>query len=157
MMIMMKQKGISLLEGLIALAVFSIGILGLGAFQLNSMKNSEQAGYRTIASYLSEEMIGYMMTDTNNPTQYVITNGTCTTQANKRCTNWVSKVKKELPGVAALSMPTLTYYAADSGSRVAGDVEITIKWKKTNESDANIFSTVSNINTTAALPTPIPE
>jgi len=155
---MKKQTGISLLEGLIALAIFSVGILGLAAFQLKAMKNSEQAGYRTIASYLSEEMIGYMMTDTNNPTQFAVVNGACTTPSNARCASWISKVNKELPGVANLSSPTVTYYDADNAAqgRIAGDVEIVIKWKKANEGDENIFSSVSNIKPVSALPTPIP-
>lgn len=152
---MNRQLGISLLEGLIALAIFSIGILGLAAFQLKAMKNNEQATNRTIASYLSEEILGHMITDTQNPTQFNVVNGECQTEENKRCSNWIAKVKKELPIIA--NSPSVRYYDTASGGRISGDVEIRISWKKNNDPDEQTFSTISNIKPTAALPTPIPE
>ena len=50
------RKGFTLLEVLITLAVFSIGLLGLAGLQIKSLKLAHDSFSRTIAAILSEEM-----------------------------------------------------------------------------------------------------
>ena len=57
------QRGILLLEALIAILLVSFGILGLVALWANSLKNASEAKYRTDASFLANEMIGQMWMD----------------------------------------------------------------------------------------------
>ncbi len=51
-----KQKGVSLLEVLISVLVLSVGLLGLGGLQLYSLKGSNDAHFRTIASLLASDL-----------------------------------------------------------------------------------------------------
>ena len=57
------QRGILLLEALIAILLISFGILGLIALWANSLKDVSEAKYRSDASFLANEMIGQMWLD----------------------------------------------------------------------------------------------
>lgn len=51
-----KQKGVSLLEVLISVLVLSVGLLGLGGLQLYALKGSNDAHFRTVASFLAADL-----------------------------------------------------------------------------------------------------
>ena len=61
-----KQQGSVLLEGLIAILIFSMGILALVGLQAAAIKNSSDAKYRADASYLANQIIGQMWADRAN-------------------------------------------------------------------------------------------
>jgi prepilin-type N-terminal cleavage/methylation domain-containing protein len=52
-----KNKGFSLIEVLIAMAIFSIGILAVGSMQLASTKNNTTGNITTQASMLARQKI----------------------------------------------------------------------------------------------------
>ncbi|MGH8351985.1 MAG: type IV pilus modification protein PilV [Pseudomonas sp.] len=54
------QQGVSLVEVLISVLLFSIGLLGLAAMQLNSMKANQTASVRSHATFLAYEMADRM-------------------------------------------------------------------------------------------------
>lgn len=54
------QSGVLLLEVLIALLIFALGVLGLVGLQANAVKQSGQAKYRADATLLANELIGQM-------------------------------------------------------------------------------------------------
>ena len=54
------QSGIMLLEALIAILIFSLGILALIALQATSIKLTSDAKYRTDATLLANRLIGQM-------------------------------------------------------------------------------------------------
>jgi type IV pilus assembly protein PilV len=60
------QRGILLLEALIAILLISFGILGLIALWANSLKDVSEAKYRSDASFLANEMIGQLWLDRAN-------------------------------------------------------------------------------------------
>jgi len=55
-----KQYGVSLIEVLISVVVFAIGVLGLGGLQIASLKGSSNAHYRTTASVLAMDLADRM-------------------------------------------------------------------------------------------------
>lgn len=55
-----KQHGSVILEALIAILIFSIGILALVGMQATSISNVADAKYRTDAGFLADQMIGNM-------------------------------------------------------------------------------------------------
>ena len=50
------QTGFSLMEILISLLILSIGMLGLGGLQLSSLKTTNNAHYRTVASMAATDL-----------------------------------------------------------------------------------------------------
>ncbi len=52
-----QQSGVMLIEALVAILLFSIGILGLVALQAISTQNSVNSGERNIASSLANDMV----------------------------------------------------------------------------------------------------
>ena len=54
------ERGASLIEGMVAILIFSIGILGLMALYSASIKNTTDAQYRSEASYLVNSVIAKM-------------------------------------------------------------------------------------------------
>jgi type IV pilus assembly protein PilV len=56
----LANGGFMLLEVLIALLIFALGVLGLVGLQANAVKQSGQAKYRTDATLLANELIGTM-------------------------------------------------------------------------------------------------
>jgi type IV pilus assembly protein PilV len=57
------QQGVVLLEALIALLIFSFGILGIVGLQSAMIKGAGQAKYRTDASYIAQRRISMMWAD----------------------------------------------------------------------------------------------
>jgi len=58
---MPKQRGAVLLEALIAIVIFSFGILAIAGLQGAMMKNTADATYRAEASYIVQQRMGQML------------------------------------------------------------------------------------------------
>ena len=68
------QQGSVLLEALIAVLIFSLGILALVGLQANMLKNTGTSKFRTDASYIAQKRIGDMWADPGNLGSYIETN-----------------------------------------------------------------------------------
>ena len=58
-----SQRGVVLLESLIAILIFSIGILGAVGLQATVIKNTSEAQYRAVASSYVQQRIGVIAVD----------------------------------------------------------------------------------------------
>ena len=58
-----KQRGIMLIEGLIAILIFSLGILAMVGMQARAISQTSQAKYRTDAAFLANKIIAQMWAD----------------------------------------------------------------------------------------------
>ena len=56
-----QQSGVMLLEALIAILIFSLGILGIVGMQSSAVAAARDAKYRTDAGLLANELIGAML------------------------------------------------------------------------------------------------
>lgn len=65
-----SQKGVVLLEALIAILIFSIGILAIVGLQAAMIKNTSENKYRSDASFIAQERIGRMWADPGNIANY---------------------------------------------------------------------------------------
>jgi type IV pilus assembly protein PilV len=61
------QSGVLLLEVLIALLIFALGVLGLVGLQATAIKQSSQTKFRADATLLANELIGQMWVSTRTP------------------------------------------------------------------------------------------
>jgi type IV pilus assembly protein PilV len=97
-----QQAGVMLIEALIGILIFSIGILALLGMQGTAVKNTTDAKYRSEAAFLATQIAGQMWVDdkdklarynTADPTPYAPRD------------SWVNNVSALLPGVATGDAP----------------------------------------------------
>jgi type IV pilus assembly protein PilV len=69
-----SQKGAVLLEALIAILIFSMGILAIAGLQAAMVKNTSDAKYRSDAAFIAQQALGRMWADPNNLPNYVEAN-----------------------------------------------------------------------------------
>jgi type IV pilus assembly protein PilV len=131
------QSGVALLEALVGILIFSIGILALMGLQAQSIRNTVEAKYRNEAAYLANQVIGHMwVDDRNNLISYDTGAG-----ANPKMVAWRTQVANTLPRVVdgGANSPTIV---------VAGNqVTVTLFWQLPgSDSVLRQFSVVAQIN-----------
>ena len=114
-----SQRGVMLIEALVAIIIFSFGVLGLVGLQATMTKAQSASKYRAAAAHLAHQLIGTIWSDTPNLAQYA--DAQCSSHA--RCADWTGKVARTLPGGSAT-------VAANSAT---GVVTISISWTHAGE------------------------
>lgn len=71
-----RATGFSLLEVLIALLVLSLGLLGLAALQVTSLKFNTESYYRTQATFLAYDIIDRMRANPLGRANYIVADQT---------------------------------------------------------------------------------
>jgi type IV pilus assembly protein PilV len=137
-----KQSGVMLLEALIGILIFSLGILALVGMQAIAVKLTTDARDRAEASNLASQLIGEMWVNRANVANYIY-NGTGTVPAALE--DWVDKVEASLPDAAA-HPPTVAVGASTLGAGVGTETIVTIRWRNPNDSDVHNFVMTAYIN-----------
>lgn len=81
-----KQRGFTLLEVLIAMLIFSFGMLGLAALQAYSVKANQSANFRTQATALANTLLDNVRANRSNLAAYysdTYDGGTCDDDPNE--------------------------------------------------------------------------
>ena len=122
------EHGIALIEALVALLVFSMGILAIIGMQATSVRASTDAKYRANATVLADQILGQMWADQGvaqtNLANYVSGAANCTLvapAANANLNAWLNTVASTLPG-AEPGRQRVQYDAATK------QVTVTICW-----------------------------
>lgn len=68
------QSGVALLEALIAITIFSVGILGIAGLQAAMVKGTTESKNRADASMIAQKRIAQMWADPANLDEYLETN-----------------------------------------------------------------------------------
>mgnify|MGYP000607183111 CR=1 FL=1 len=152
-----QQRGFSLLEGLVAFLILSIGLLGIGSLQLISLKAGKTAELRTIAVIKSEEILERIRTNQAATLEYISLEGDpgnnfgC--NATKSCTsaemarddifNWKTSLVASLPTSAA-PKASRDVVAPVPGTMPTAKVTVTISWQERNTETGTI--TMDNMN-----------
>jgi type IV pilus assembly protein PilV len=131
-----KQQGVMLLEALVGILIFSIGILAMLGMQAVGMRNTIDSKYRSEAAYLANQIVGTMWVDRANIASYDDAGA-----GNARRTAWVSKVVATLPQDPA--DPTIT---APSISIAGRQATIIVRWERPGETTVSSYSVVAQIN-----------
>lgn len=92
-----RQRGMLLIEVMIAVFLFSIGVLALVGLQASMTRNVTEAKLRGEASFLASELIGQMWLDQANLAKYAISGEGCVDTGYAACTSWHDKVSQILP------------------------------------------------------------
>jgi type IV pilus assembly protein PilV len=163
MTMMKKQQGAFLLEALIAILIFSFGILGLVGMQSKAISAQSDAQYRIEAANFADKMMGQIWLGIDRTSDATFANslkqfqhqpnttGICnfsgTASANADVSSWVDDQingdpprKMPLPG-AKTSMQQITV-----NTNFSNMVTITVCWQAPFDAAPRRFSMVSYIN-----------
>lgn len=132
-----------LLEALIAILIFSMGILAVVGMQAAAIRNSSDAKYRADASYLANQILGQMWADRANLATYAhhpggtlcAPTGAASTQAN--VSSWLANMGN-LPGAAANRQQIVV--------GVNNVVTVTVCWRAPQDTAFHNFQMTSQIN-----------
>jgi type IV pilus assembly protein PilV len=121
------QGGVMLLEALVAILIFSIGIIAVMGMQAASITQVTQSKFRTDASYLANQVIASMWVDQANIASYASSG-----YAGRAA--WNTTVAQTLPsGAGAIAV-------------VGRRVTVTITWRMPDDTTDRRFVAVANIN-----------
>ena len=70
----LSQQGVVLVEAMIAILIFSMGVLAIVGLQAAMIKNTADSKYRADASYIGQQRIGQMWADPDNLATYLEAN-----------------------------------------------------------------------------------
>ncbi|MGO4325608.1 hypothetical protein AB4Z48_07275 [Cupriavidus sp. 2TAF22] len=144
-----RTEGFALIEALVSLTLFSIGIVGLCAATLLAAKQNSQTRYRTVAQYYAAEIIGVATVDSANAACYTVpAGGGCTAGTGQAiAADWLTRVKAALPSDVPHA-PSVVYDA------VSGNMTVTLQWKLAGEAQEKTYvslTTWHNLVTTTNL------
>lgn len=146
-----------LLEALVGMLIFSIGILAMIGMQAVSIKNTAAATYRSEASYLANQVLSMMWADQANLGSYSLNAGNngCTSGAvgaagNANLAAWLQNDVARLPGAAASGVAGWQQQIVIGAGNT---VTVTMCWKSPGETlmDAANNPTAHNFVATAQI------
>jgi type IV pilus assembly protein PilV len=146
-----KQQGVMLLEALVGVLIFSIGILGMVSMQATAIQNSSSATYRTEASYLANQIIGTMWADKANLADYALNAGAArcavgaTNTNNANVFSWLQNDVARLPGntLAASGVQGLQQRIEIGAGNL---VTVTLCWQSPKDNAPHNFVATAQIN-----------
>lgn len=149
---MKTQSGSVLLEALIAILLFSMGMLALAGVQAAAIKNAAQAKYRAEASFLANQIIAQMWGENpanlsayqHNPATAAPCNFSGGASSNTNVKAWLGSAS--VPGTVAGNLPGAP---AAKQQIVVGPnnvVTVTICWQPPADTSPRSFVSVAQIN-----------
>lgn len=131
------QRGIALLEVMIATVILAIGLLGTVGLQARAYASLNDAGQRAEATIASEKLFGLMSTDLGNLSSYALVEGGT---GNAVLTSWLAETKVAIPS----ANPSITITPTSSGTD-STQVTVVIKWqRKAGDASTANSSTVTS-------------
>ncbi len=124
-----------LLEALIGILIFSIGILAMLGMQAIGMRATVDAKYRSEASYLANQIIGQMWVDRANLGSYATTG-----PAYLPRDQWVAQVDATLPR-NVVDLTTTTPIIAVAGQQVT----VTVRWMRRGDDAVSSHVAIAQI------------
>lgn len=125
-----NERGVALLEALVGILIFAIGILGLVGLQASMTKAQTAGKIRSEATNLTNDLFSIIQTDhRDNMPQYA--SDSCA--GYERCNEWLQKVKAALPA----ANPTVAV------NNASGSVSATLSWTQPGEEGHQFTSSMS--------------
>lgn len=120
-------RGAMLIEALVAILIFSIGILGVIGLLATAVKQSTDARYRVEAAQLAEQLLGRMWSGNRAVATLQAQFNTCSSSGCAGYQDWYATVAAMLPGVTTGSTRPEVNVDAE------GIVTITLLWRAPND------------------------
>ena len=144
------QRGVSIVEALVAFLVLSIGMLGIAGLYLESLRSNRSAMNRTVAVQLANDMSDRIRANRSGEGGYALTlgtpPGTATDCGTSNCTpaqvagydvkNWYDRVVAALPRGADNSLPQAgIVYVNGANVSVPDRYVVTVGWREPGSTD----------------------
>ncbi len=123
-----RQRGSALIEGLLAIVVFSVGLIGLLMLLSAALVESGNARYRSEASLLASDLVGRMWSGDRSASSLKARFGDTGTDEYQQ---WLKRVQANLPGVTTTA--NLPQVEIDDDRNVT----ITLGWRSPGETAAH--------------------
>jgi type IV pilus assembly protein PilV len=146
-----QQRGFSLIEVLVALLVFSFGVLALVGLQTTALRMAADARDRTTATFLADQLVGLMLISNRAAVgtfRHRTTDGAtpCSpgggNTANAAALQWLGMVNNALPGAESAVQQIIVADAGAAPTNVT-QVTVTVCWRRPGAAD---FSRVTLVN-----------
>jgi type IV pilus assembly protein PilV len=143
-----SARGIMLIEALIGILIFSIGILAMIGMQAAAFKASAEAKFRSDAAYLANSLVGRMWADKGNLALYKHRE---TSTAGQLCqptggnssyaivTTWIDNISNTLPGATAANQQIVV-------DIVTNQVTISVCWVSPQDNTPHRHQVTAYIN-----------
>jgi len=118
------QRGVALLEALLAVVLLGIGLIGTLALQARSVAALSEAGLRAEATIAANELLGVMNTDLAHLSDYAVAENA---RPGARLAPWYAAVERRLPGAGI----AVAVNPAPGTTRT--EVAISIRWKRSKD------------------------
>lgn len=122
------QEGVVLLEALIGLLIFSLGIMALVAMQSVAVSNVSNAKYRTDAALFADELINLIWVDRGNRLanvpNYAFPGG-----SSPKLLEWQRKVQDPLLGLPKAQTLGMAITATPLNNNTVYQVSVTLNWQ----------------------------
>ncbi len=138
-----SQSGVMLLEALIGILIFSLGVLALVGMQALATKVATESRERAEASNLASQLIGEMWINRGNLANYNYTAGSGAIPAT--LTSWVSQVQAALPN-ADVYLPSVEVGTPTLPGVAGNEVVITVRWMAPGATTPRRFQMAAYIN-----------
>jgi type IV pilus assembly protein PilV len=140
-----SQAGVMLIEALIGILIFSIGILALLGMQGTAIKNTTDARYRSEAAFLANQIVGQMWVDMDKLEDYDTVKGPAIYAPRD---NWVNSVAALLPDVTVGGAHTpMIQVGPDPGIGLADrEVRVQVQWRQPGETETRQLVTLNRIH-----------
>lgn len=132
------QRGVSLIDALIAIAILSFGLVGMTRMQGRMVTASTDAQLRTTAVQMADELLNTVLVDTTNAACYTLPqSGACASSvASARAADWSTRVAATMPGSATRTVTLDT---------TNGRMTVSIGWTGRDASDPRLLSVVTDV------------
>jgi type IV pilus assembly protein PilV len=144
-----SQRGSMLLEAMIAILIFSLGILAIVGLQAGAVKLSSDAKYRSDASLLANQIIGQMwVSDRTAATLQANFQGSGgSSSGGSAYKTWAAEVERQLPGVVGVvsNEPVIAVFTNATTNPPSSTVTVTVKWQMPGDQTQHTVVSIANI------------
>jgi type IV pilus assembly protein PilV len=143
------SRGFTLVEVLVTVVVISVGLLGVIALQVVSLRNNHDSYIRTQATALADDIIDRIRSNRDNAASYTVALAgslTGSSQAVDDVTEWKNQLKTLLPK-SGTSTPTDADGAITVTTLATGRylVEVKIQWGERGTTNPMTFVTTTEV------------
>ncbi len=133
-----------LLEALIGILIFSVGILALIGMQATAMRTTIDAKYRSEASFLANEILGRMWVDRANLANYATSSGTPAGCPAAPVCYWIDRVEGLLPNATGANAPEIVI--TTDPALLTNEITVTVRWQPPGDATVSNHVAVTQIN-----------